>query len=268
MSCSLEYRDVKKVYPSAQGDVQAVAGVTFRVEPGSFTSVVGPSGCGKSTLLQIAAGLSGATSGDVLLNGRQIDGPPREAVYLFQQYTKSVFPWKTVFDNVAFGLRYRQVSGSRPTAKEITARCNEMIDMVGLTRFSKFYPYQLSGGMQQRVAIARALVCQPDLLLMDEPFSAVDALTRSDLQDGLLELWRKLQPTIIFITHDIDEAVYLSQRVIVLSHPPSRVSQFVEIDLPYPRDQIETREHPLVMQNRRTILADIKARPTATEVIE
>jgi NitT/TauT family transport system ATP-binding protein len=268
MSCSVEYRDVKKIYPSPQGDVQAVAGVSFSVTPGSFFSIVGPSGCGKSTLLQIAAGLTGATGGEVLLNGSPVEAPPREAVYLFQQYTKSVYPWKTVFDNVAFGLRYRQVAGNRPSAAEITERCDQMIDMVGLKQFRNFYPYQLSGGMQQRVAIARALVCQPDLLLMDEPFSAVDALTRTDLQDGLLELWMKLRPTIIFITHDIDEAVYLSQRVIVLSHPPSRVSQCVEIDLPYPRDQIETREHPLVLQSRRAILADIKSRPAAMKVMQ
>jgi NitT/TauT family transport system ATP-binding protein len=264
MSCSVEYRDIKKVYPSLQGDVQAVGGVTFDVTPGSFVSIVGPSGCGKSTLLQIAAGLTSGSSGEVLLNGRRIDGPPREAVYLFQQYTKSVFPWKTVFDNVAFGLRYRQAGGNRPSADEIATRCDQMIDMVGLKRFRNYYPYQLSGGMQQRVAIARALVCQPGLLLMDEPFSAVDALTRADLQDGLLDLWMTLRPTIMFITHDIDEAVYLSERVIVLSHPPSRVSQNIVIDLPYPRDQIETREHPLVMQSRRAILADIKSRPAAT----
>jgi NitT/TauT family transport system ATP-binding protein len=138
-----------------------------------------------------------------------------------------------------------------------------MIEQVGLTKFRNHFPYELSGGMQQRVAIARALVCHPDVLLMDEPFSAVDALTRSDLQDGLLRLWADLRPTIIFITHDIDEAIYLSEQVVVLSRAPSRVSQSILIDVPYPRDQIETRELPSVLQHRRRILADIHSRADA-----
>lgn len=264
MSCTVEFQNVGKVYKSSRGDVDAVRGVSFKLEMGSFNSIVGPSGCGKSTLLQIAAGLTAASRGVVLLDGVPVTSPPAQAVYLFQQYGKSVFPWKTVQDNVAFGLRCQQARAGHALAdSEIRERCRDMIDIVGLTRFSRHYPHELSGGMQQRVAIARALVCRPDVLMMDEPFSAVDALTRTDLQDGLLALWQQFKPTIMFVTHDIDEAIYLSQRVVVLSKPPSTVSRIAEVELPYPRDQVATREAASTLRHRRQILADITSRAPA-----
>jgi NitT/TauT family transport system ATP-binding protein len=162
----------------------AIADVSFTVARGDFVSVVGPSGCGKSTLLHIMAGLSTASEGSVRLDGRPVDGPRHDMVYVFQQYTKSIFPWKTVLDNVLLGVKYRS---SAPRA-ELVAACHAQLELVGLGAYARYYPYQLSGGMQQRVAIARALVCRPDLLLMDEPFSALDAMTRAELQDLLLRL--------------------------------------------------------------------------------
>ncbi len=259
VNASLQLRDVRKVYHSDHGTLEAIGGITLDIAPGSFTAVVGPSGCGKSTLLQIMAGLVPATSGQVLLDGRPVADPPPEVIYVFQQYTKSIYPWKTVLANVTFGLAHRRVQGSRLDRAEVERRCREMLALVGLEHFARYYPYQLSGGMQQRVAIARALVCQPQVLLMDEPYSAVDALTRSELQDMLLQLWHEIQPTIVFVTHDIDEAIYLAQRVVVLTRTPAQVSRLIEVELAHPRNQIETREHPLYLEYRRAILGDIMA---------
>ncbi|HEY7064586.1 MAG TPA: ABC transporter ATP-binding protein [Chloroflexota bacterium] len=258
-NASLQLRDVRKVYQSDHGALEAIGGITCDVAPGSFTAVVGPSGCGKSTLLQIMAGLVPATSGQVLLDGTAVVQPPLGAIYVFQQYTKSIYPWKTVLGNVTFGLAHRRTAGPRPSKAEIERRCQEMLAVVGLEAFARYYPYQLSGGMQQRVALARALVCQPQVLLMDEPYSAVDALTRTELQDMLLRLWSDLRPTIVFVTHDIDEAIYLSERVVVLTRAPARISRTVEVALPGPRGQIETKEHPMYLEYRRLILEDIMA---------
>ena len=258
-NASLQLRDVRKVYQSDHGPLEAIGGISLDIAPGSFTSVVGPSGCGKSTLLQIMAGLVPATSGQVLIDGTPVVEPPPGAIYVFQQYTKSIYPWKTVFGNVTFGLAHRRTAGPRPSKAEIERRCQEMLEIVGLQAFARYYPYQLSGGMQQRVALARALVCQPQVLLMDEPYSAVDALTRSELQDMLLGLWSDLRPTIVFVTHDIDEAIYLSERVVVLTRAPAHISRTVEVALPGPRSQIETKEHPMYLEYRRLILEDITA---------
>jgi NitT/TauT family transport system ATP-binding protein len=261
----LTLRDVRKVYYTVHGPLEAINNVSLEVQRGSFVSIVGPSGCGKSTLLQIVAGLVEATGGEVTLNGSPVNAPPPEAVYVFQQYSKSVYPWKTVLDNVMFGLKYRATSGTRLANAEGRQRCLNMLETMGLQNFAGYFPYQLSGGMQQRVAIARALVCQPEILLMDEPFSAVDALTRTELQDALLRIWAEFAPTVLFVTHDIDEAIYLSERVIVLSRPPSNVSQSIVIDLPRPRHQLDTRERPGYMDCRRRILADIMGKePQAT----
>jgi NitT/TauT family transport system ATP-binding protein len=233
--------------------VEALADVNLQVEPRSFVSIVGPSGCGKSTLLQIVAGLLAPTAGQVRFKDQVVTRPPREMIYVFQQYTKSIFPWRSVRGNVAFGLQNRE----RLSRRELDARCAEYIRMVGLEGFEAAFPYQLSGGMQQRVAIARALACQPEVLLMDEPFSSLDALTRANLQEQLLELWRELRFTVLFVTHDIEEAIYLSQRVVVLSRAPARVTNDVEIDLPYPRSQLTTKEEPRYLEHRHRVLSEI-----------
>jgi NitT/TauT family transport system ATP-binding protein len=218
-------------------------------------SIVGPSGCGKSTLLQIMAGLVAPTSGAVFLEDRKVEVPPPTVIYVFQQYTRSLFPWKTVERNVAFGLESRE-SLSR---QAIAARTRELIGLVKLTGFEQHYPWQLSGGMQQRVAIARALACRPAVLLMDEPFSAVDALTRVGLQELVRALWRELSLTVVFVTHDVDEGVYLSTRVVALTRAPGAVAADLPIELPHPRNQITTRELPQYLDYRGRLLAQLFA---------
>jgi NitT/TauT family transport system ATP-binding protein len=208
--------------------------------------MVGPSGCGKSTLLQILGGLLPATSGEVRLKGKPVTGPPREMIYVFQQYNRSLYPWRTVRNNVAFGLEALGTSGA-----EIERKCAEYIAHVGLTGFEHHYPHQLSGGMQQRVAVARALVRNPDVLLMDEAFGSVDAQTRAGLQDLLLRLWREYGFTVLFVTHDIDEAIYLAEKIVVLSSSPGSVRTVIETGLDYPRHQVNTRESERYLAHRR-----------------
>jgi NitT/TauT family transport system ATP-binding protein len=227
----------------------AIEAISFAVTQGDFLSIIGPSGCGKSTLLHIMAGLSAGSGGNVLLKGEPVTGPRRDMVYVFQQYTKSIFPWKTVLDNVLLGVKYR----SRAPRGHVVAACREQLELVGLGAYAEYYPYQLSGGMQQRVAIARALVCRPDLLLMDEPFSALDAMTRAELQDLLLRLWGEFRLTILFVTHDLDEALYLAQRVILMSASPGMVADTVEVPLPYPRSQVQTRSDPRYLALRERL---------------
>jgi NitT/TauT family transport system ATP-binding protein len=251
----IDVRGLRKEYASHGQRTVALADASFSVEKGSFVSIVGPSGSGKSTLLQIMAGLTQATAGEVRFEGRRVNAPPLEIVYLFQQYTRSLFPWKTVAANVAYGLENRGALSSA----QIKQRTHEFIGLVKLNGFERHYPWQLSGGMQQRVAIARALACGPAVLLMDEPFSAVDALTRVGLQELVLKLWRELSLTIIFVTHDIDEAVYMSTRVVALSRPPAVIRMDVAIELPHPRDQIATRELPDYLDHRRRLLSQLFA---------
>jgi NitT/TauT family transport system ATP-binding protein len=246
---------LRKSFAAAGGVTVALGGVDLDIARGSFVSIVGPSGCGKSTLLQIVAGLVPAGAGAVLLDGRRVERPPPEAIYVFQQYTRSLFPWKTVERNVAFGLENRE----RLPRAEVAARAHELIGLVKLDGFERHYPWQLSGGMQQRVAIARALACRPAVLLMDEPFSAVDALTRVGLQELLRSLWRELGLTIIFVTHDVDEGVYLSTRVVALSRAPATVALDLAIDLPQARDQIATRALPQYLDYRARLLAQLFA---------
>jgi len=229
--------------------VVALGEVTFQVEARQFVSIVGPSGCGKSTLLQCVAGLMRPTAGSVVLDGREVTGPPEDLILLFQEYNKSLMAWRTVLGNVCFGLEGR--AGMGRAEREDAAR--RYIDLVGLAGFERHYPWELSGGMQQRVAIARALVCQPRVLLMDEPFGSLDALTRIELEDTLLKLWEQLRSTILFVTHDIDEAVYLSDRVYVLSRRPSRMIADTGVDLPRPRDHLLTREDARFIRLRHRI---------------
>jgi NitT/TauT family transport system ATP-binding protein len=246
---------VRKVFSAARGTTVALNGIDLEITKGSFVSIVGPSGCGKSTLLQVIAGLIGATSGAVFLDDRKVEGPPPGTLYVFQQYTRSLFPWKTVERNVAFGLENRETL----SRADVTARTRQIIDLVKLSDFEHHYPWQLSGGMQQRVAIARALACRPEVLLMDEPFSAVDALTRAGLQELLRSLWRELGLTVIFVTHDVDEGVYLSTRVVALTRAPGTVAADLTIDLPHPRDQIATRALPQYLDYRARLLAQLFA---------
>ena len=247
--------NVRKVFDPATRATVALNGVDLAIMKGSFVSIVGPSGCGKSTLLQIIAGLIDPTSGAVFLDDHQVEGPPPGALYVFQQYTRSLFPWKTVERNVAFGLENRETL----SRTEVAARTREIIGLVKLTGFERHYPWQLSGGMQQRVAIARALACRPEVLLMDEPFSAVDALTRAGLQELLRGLWRELGLTVVFVTHDVDEGVYLSTRVVALTRAPGTVAADLTIDLPHPRDQIATRALPQYLDYRAQLLAQLFA---------
>jgi NitT/TauT family transport system ATP-binding protein len=248
---------VRKSYRTPGGaETLALGDISLHVREGEFLAVVGPSGCGKSTLLQIVAGLLEPSGGRVTLNDRLIVEPPEGMVYLFQQYTKSLFPWRTAIDNVAFAVEHR--SGmSRRKAREHSQR---YLEMVGLARFADHYPWQLSGGMQQRVAIARALAAQPRVLLMDEPFSSVDALTRIELQGLILELWESQGFTVVLVTHDVDEAVFLADRVAVLSAQPTRVVRSIPTGLPRPRDSITTRELPRFLEVRHQLLAMLLGR--------
>jgi NitT/TauT family transport system ATP-binding protein len=233
--------------------------VTFSVSQGEFVALIGPSGCGKSTLLHIMAGLSSPTAGTVTLDGESIEQPRPEMMFVFQQYTKSIFPWKTVLENVLLGIKYRS-AGSRAELEKV---CLEHLELVGLRHYPHYYPYQLSGGMQQRVAIARALARRPKILLMDEPFSALDAMMRVELQDLLLELWSEFQLTILFVTHDLDEALYLAQRVIMLSASPGTIAETVAVPLAYPRRQIETRSEQAYLQLREHLYRNMVAQVMA-----
>lgn len=221
--------------------------INFDVADGSFVSILGPSGCGKSTLLRCIAGLAHATGGAVKIDGKIADGPTREMVYVFQEYSRSLFPWRRLLGNVAYPIE-KQFS-----KREARRRASELISLVGLSGYESHYPWELSGGMQQRAAIARALTVQPRFLLMDEPFGALDAQTRNQLEDALLRLWAERPCTILFVTHDIDEAIYLSDRVLVLGAHPGHVAEDITIDLPRPRRQIETKEDPMFAKYRRKL---------------
>ena len=219
----------------------------------SFVSVIGPSGCGKSTLLRLLAGLDRPTAGQILFDGAPINGPPPGMIAVFQQYAKSIFPWRSVAHNVAFGID----PASRLSRTEKSALVAEHLALVGLSDHADHWPAQISGGMQQRLAIARALIRKPEVLLMDEPFSAVDAMTRALLQDLLLHIWRSRPITIVFVTHDVDEAVLLSQRVLSLGRFGAGLREDVTIDLPQPRDQITTRADPGFIALRQRLFASI-----------
>ncbi len=218
------------------GAVDAVSDVSFAIEPGELVCIVGPSGCGKSTLLRCIAGLVPASRGDVFLHGDRVSGVPSDLAVVFQDYSRSLLPWKTVSANVEFPLRDRGLS-----TVERRSRVEEALEWVGLSAAAGKHPHELSGGMQQRVSIARALAYRPALMLMDEPFASVDAQTRADLEDLVLKVRREAGMTVLVVTHDIDESVYLADRVLVLSPSPATVVETLKVDLPSPRDQITTR---------------------------
>ena len=228
------------------GSFNAVTDLSLEVEAGEFISIVGPSGCGKSTLLQIIGGLLSPSGGEVRLAEKPVGAPPREMIYVFQQYNRSLFPWRSVRRNVAFGLE-----GGGMSATEIERKCSEYIELVGLAPFDRHLPHQLSGGMQQRVAVARALAYGAQIMLMDEPFGSVDAQTRAGLQDLLLRLWQEYRLTVLFVTHDVDEALYVSQKVLVLSSSPATVRTTLITGLDYPRHQVKTKETGEYLAHRR-----------------
>ena len=259
----LSIEGVSKQYSSRNGPpVVALDSISLEVRRREFMAVIGPSGCGKSTMLQIAAGLIPPSSGRVLLSGVPVTGPPPEIVYLFQQYTKSLFPWRTVIGNVAFALEPKRLG--RTATRETAAG---FLAMVGLEGFADRYPWQLSGGMQQRVAIARALAAEPRVLLLDEPFSSVDALTRLELQALILDIFHRSEDlTFMLVTHDVDEAVYLADRVARLSRSPSRIVDITDIDLPRPRVAVETREDPVFRAHFHTLLNSLLQKPGTRNV--
>ncbi len=227
----LEAFQVGKVYLDKQdNEVVALADVTLSVDRHEFITIIGPSGCGKSSFLFLAAGLEPLTSGHLHFNGKPVEGPAPNAAMVFQEYL--LFPWKTVRENVEFGPELRRVPKSKRQKN-----AQDLINLVGLEGFENMYPNELSGGMQQRVSIARALVNRPRLLLMDEPFGALDALTREILQIELLKIWHQAKCTVLFVTHSIPEAVYLADRVVVVSKRPGRIKEIVDIDLDRPRNR-------------------------------
>jgi NitT/TauT family transport system ATP-binding protein len=232
----IKIEHVNKTYKGISGDVEALKDVNLEVDENEFIALVGPSGCGKTTLLNILAGLETYDSGSVTMNNEPIIGPGIDRGVIFQQY--ALFPWLTVRKNMEFGLKYRKYS--REKRKQII---DHYMKIVGLTEFANAYPKELSGGMKQRVAIARGYATSPQVLLMDEPFGALDAQTRAQLQEDLLRTWETERKTCFFITHDVEEAVLLSQKVVLMSSRPGRVKEIVKIDLPYPRNQ-ETKMHP------------------------
>ena len=256
----LDVAGLRKVYEGQGHRVEAIADLTFRVGTGEFACLVGPSGCGKTTLLRCLAGLLAPTAGMVRVDGVPVAGPPPELAVVFQEYGRSLFPWLRVRENVELPLRAKGL----PKARRQSI-VDDALAAVGLADAGRAYPWQLSGGMQQRVAIARAVGYHPRVLLMDEPFAAVDAQTRADLEDLIRDVWRRLSVTLLFVTHDIDEAVYLGQRVIVLSNAPTTVVEDLAIDLPAERDQLTTRADPRFTELRTHVYARIKRSTTALE---
>lgn len=224
----LDVKGLDKVYKTSKGETIALKNVSFQTHKREFVCVIGPSGCGKSTLVRILAGLESYTGGEVLLDGKPITGPGRDRGMVFQGYT--LFPWRTVKQNVMFGLEMNNI-GNVEAGREAEL----WLELVGLEKFANAYPHELSGGMKQRVAIARALVNQPRILLMDEPFGALDAQSRCKMQTHLLEIWRNIDITIVFITHDLDEAIFLADRILVLKAHPGEVMELIEVPVPRPR---------------------------------
>jgi NitT/TauT family transport system ATP-binding protein len=247
-----------KTYGEGSTATHAIQEISFEVGEREFVCVVGPSGGGKTTLLKCMSGLLAPTRGEVRLHERKVTEPPPEMALVFQEYSRSLLPWMTVRGNVLLPLRHKKLDKD-----ERTRLVEEAVGAVGLERFIDRYPWELSGGMQQRVAIARALAYQPEILLMDEPFASVDAQTRGDLEDLILEVRERFDMTILFVTHDIDESVYLADRIVVLTPSPTEVREILDVGLPRPRDQVETKELPEFAHLRAHVYRLIKRQPDA-----
>ncbi len=228
MGTKVAVSNVSKTFGSDESLVYALKNISFTVEEGSFVVIIGPSGCGKTSLLRIIGGLIPPNGGEVLIDGRPISGPGPDRSIVFQNFR--LLPWRKVLGNVEMGL---EINGTEKSQRRELSK--KVVDLVGLSGFENHYPVELSGGMQQRVGLARALVVNPAILLMDEPFGSVDAQTREQLQTELLKLWSKTSKTVIFITHDIDEAIYLGDKIIIISSRPGTVQETVTVDLPRPR---------------------------------
>jgi NitT/TauT family transport system ATP-binding protein len=252
----LEVRQLSKVFfeqndPRKPGFV-ALYNISLQIRKKEFVSLLGPSGCGKTTLIRVIAGLIAADRGEVLVNGQKVSRPGRDRCMVFQQF--GLLPWRTVLSNVEFGL---EIEGVEREQRRQAAE--KYLDLVGLKGFEHYYPHQISGGMQQRVGIARALSKKPDILLMDEPFGAVDAQTREQLQEELLKIWNQTDNTVLFVTHSIDEAVYLSDRVIVMQARPGRIKEEVIVDLPRPRWEGDVKADPRFAQLRARLREALRA---------
>jgi NitT/TauT family transport system ATP-binding protein len=249
----LQVEHLKKVYESSTGIVEAIGDIDFSMRRGELVCIVGPSGCGKTTLLKCISGLLRPTAGSVVLDGKQVTAPPPNMALVFQEYGRSLYPWLTVRGNVELPLKHKKLSKS-----ERNSLIDDALLAVGLDHAADSYPWQLSGGMQQRVAIARAVAYQPEVLIMDEPFAAVDAQTRADLEDLVRRLHLERGMSILFVTHDIDESVYLGERVVVLSKSPTWVQEDLVIDLAPERDQITTRALPRFTELRTHVYEQIQ----------
>jgi len=249
----LSVQGLAKTYETKKGAVPVIADLTFDVRVGEIVCIVGPSGIGKTTLLKCLTGLQSISSGVAYIDDKPIDGPPEEMALVFQEYTRSLMPWLTVEKNVRLPLKHLRLP-----AAEREERIASALQAVGLEGAGTKYPWQLSGGMQQRVAIARAIAYRPEVLIMDEPFASVDAQTRFDLEDLCLKIREQFGMTIVIVTHDIDEAVYLSDRVVVLGERPARVTEIIDIEFDEPRDQITTRSLPQFSEWRTDILELIR----------
>jgi len=247
----ISVKGVTKVFSSKRGEVTALKELSLDIQDGEFMVIVGASGCGKSTLLNLVAGFDHPTAGEVLLDGRPVAGITPECGMIFQQY--ALFPWKTVQENVEFGLKMK-----RMPKQERQERAARFIDLVGLNGFEKTYPHHLSGGMKQRVSIARSLANNPQVMLLDEPFAALDAMTRQVLQEQLVRIYEKHRKTIIFITHSIDEALLLSSRIVVMTARPGRIAQEITNDLPHPRNA-DVQLSDRYMELKRHIWSSVQA---------
>ena len=225
----LRVEDLSKKFDTPKGEILALNKINLQIHRREFITVIGPSGCGKTTLIRILAGLDFPTSGNVLLEGKKMEGPSAERGMVFQDYT--LFPWLSVKKNVMFGLEIKGLGSMKAEAEAM-----EWLEIVGLAKFAEAYPGQLSGGMKQRAAIARSLANRPEILFLDEPFGALDAQTRSSMQAYLLKIWQNVDVTIFFVTHDLDEAVYLSDRILVLRSNPGEIDELIEVPVPRPRD--------------------------------
>lgn len=261
MKTLLDIAGLTHTYGSGPGAHTALADITFHVDQGEFVSIVGPSGCGKTTLLRTMAGLMRPTGGRLHFLGNEITTVPAGLAMVFQDYRGSLFPWLTVASNVEFPLRSLKLGKA-----EERSRVAESLAAVGLAGNEKKYPGQLSGGMQQRVAIARALAYRPKIMLMDEPFASIDAQTREDLEDLVLQVRESFEMTILFVTHDIDESVYLADRVVVLSKPPTVVQTILEVPLGGVRDQITTKEDPAFIHLRGEVARLIRHAPPGSDL--